>query len=191
MSSHKLVLIRNISGGIFYLPDKSPSITDAGDLEMGNGCNINAHKVKYASLDPPIPPARPSNSAVWTASDNTNVETGEIYLPSSTYSNALIQINKTNYDNVDYTAWLDSISDGDVIQLRDVDDPLDFAIYRIDSLRAVTASTIYNFDITLIHKGKSDTITASNQYFVSYVRRGSIGATGERGLQGLQGLKGA
>tara|TARA_B110000027_G_C16122343_1_gene304031 strand:+ start:735 stop:878 length:144 start_codon:yes stop_codon:yes gene_type:complete len=44
--SHKLVLIRNISGGIFYLPDKSPSITDAGDLEMGNGCNINAHKVK-------------------------------------------------------------------------------------------------------------------------------------------------
>ena len=131
--SHKLVIVRE-EGGIFTLPDKSPTITAAGDLELGVGCNINAHKVKYASLDPPIPPARPSNSAVWTASDNTNVETGEIYLSSSTYSNTLIQINKTNYDSVDYTAWLDSINDGDVIQLRHVDNPLDFAIYHIDSL---------------------------------------------------------
>ena len=71
--SHKLLLVRNISGGLFALPDKSPTITDTGDLEMGNGCNINAHKLKYASLDPPIKPAQPSNSAIWTASDNTNV----------------------------------------------------------------------------------------------------------------------
>lgn len=48
MSSHKLALFRNISGGIFYLPDKSPSITADGDLEMENGCNINAHKVIFS-----------------------------------------------------------------------------------------------------------------------------------------------
>jgi len=38
--SHKLVLIRNISGGIFTLSDKSPSITDAGDLVMPEGTKI-------------------------------------------------------------------------------------------------------------------------------------------------------
>ena len=130
--SHKLVIVRE-GGGIFTLPDKSPTITAAGDLEMGSGCNINANRVNYASLDPPIKPAQPSNSAIWTASDNTNVETGKIYLPSSTYSNTLIQINKINSDSVDYSLWLDSINDGDVIQLRYVDNPLDFAIYRIDS----------------------------------------------------------
>ena len=188
--SHKLVIVRE-GGGMFALPDKSPIITAAGDLELSSGCNINAHKVKYSSLDPPIKPAQPSNSAIWTASDNTNVETGEIYLPSSTYSNTLIQINKTNSDSVDYTTWLDSINDGDVIQLRHVDNPLDFAIYSINSVGEVTASTIYNFDITLIHKGNSDTITASNQYFVSYVRRGSIGLKGAQGATGLKGDQGA
>ncbi len=34
--SHKLVIVRE-GGGIFALPDKSPTITDTGDLEMGNG----------------------------------------------------------------------------------------------------------------------------------------------------------
>ena len=53
--SHKLVIVRE-GGGIFALPDKSPTITDTGDLELGDGCTINAHKVKYASLDPPIKP---------------------------------------------------------------------------------------------------------------------------------------
>ena len=38
--SHKLVLVRNISGGIFSLPDKSPSITDMGDLVMSEGTKI-------------------------------------------------------------------------------------------------------------------------------------------------------
>jgi len=38
--SHKLVLVRNISGGIFTLPDKSPSITDVGDLVMSEGTKI-------------------------------------------------------------------------------------------------------------------------------------------------------
>ena len=188
--SYRLVIVRE-GGGIFALPDKSPTITAAGDLELSSGCNINAHKVKYTSLDPPIKPAQPSNSAIWTASDNTNVETGEIYLPSSTYSNTTIQINRTNSDSVDYTTWLDSINDGDVIQLRHIDNPLDFAIYSIDSVRARSHwSTVHNFDITLIHKGNSNTITASNQYFVSYVRRGNIGLKGDGGTTGAAGAQG-
>jgi len=165
----------SLNNGLQYIVPSLLSDNELGPFIDGSG-NLTVQQLKYSSLYPVIKPAQPSNSGIWLASNDSTLTTGELYIPDNKYDSALIQIYKTSYDDIDYSPWLDSINNGDIIQLRQSDDPLDFAIYVIDSVRAT--GIIYTFDITLINTGNVANITVDKQYFISYVSKGNTGAQG-------------
>jgi hypothetical protein len=97
-----------------------------------------------------------------------------------------IYIEKKNYDDIDITAWLQTIAAGDQVYTYDVDDITKFAIYNIT---AVTEDTTY-FDFTVTAIDSNGTYSAADKITFDINYQGPTGPTGPTGLTGATGATG-
>jgi hypothetical protein len=98
-----------------------------------------------------------------------------------------IYVEKSNYNDIDMTAWLDTFKASDVIKTWLIDNVANFGLYRIT---AVNEEATY-FDFSVESIVTSGAYTASDQVVLSLQATGSQGATGTSGPVGATGPTGS
>jgi hypothetical protein len=97
-----------------------------------------------------------------------------------------IYIEKKNYDDIDITAWLQTIAAGDQVYTYDVDDITKFAIYNITAVAEDT--TYFDFTVTAIDSNGAYSAADKITFDINY--QGPTGPTGPTGLTGATGATG-
>jgi len=193
--SHKLVLVRNINTGIFTLPDKSPIITSAGDLELAVGCDIKiGDKIRFS--DETTQTTAPKTAGVtYTYNDITNgePEVGEFRL-SQDRSRLSIHLTDATLEANDLTIFItmwgasttttnrgtlyfhseSNFKNGMILTLVRQEPPLNFLVSRYFQIESVL-----EFGAGLVN-GEKHKITFS-----------ATGDTGTPGTIGTDGTDGA
>ena len=179
------------SGVIFTTNNESKVVLSKIDgLKFSDsGMNITKDNIILPNGDIIDKENAPSNSSLWIADpSNETSAAGRFHIQSNGTN---IVVNQTDNYGVNLLTWLQNLSIGDTLTVRNKNNIADVGFYTMDSLVSSLGGlpNLYQAALIPISGPLLDT-TPDVGYYIGYTKNGSVGAQGEIGPMGADGPQG-